>query len=214
MLEGSERADGDAVQLGEGRLPSTACGPLVNKASLHKVEELVADAVARGARISTTAVPPRADRFFYQPTVLVDVPVRRDDVNNYAVLRSAVNPMRFHTAEEVVEHANRTPWTRRLCLHGRSGQGLRIAERLESGMIALNRGLTIRWRRVWRRQRERSWTRGRPSRPPRIPRGQIHRRVVVAGRPAVADVNGCHGSSAAPPGRRCWHMNVSLPATR
>ena len=69
------------VQLGEGSSPATTCGPLVNKAGLAKVQELVADAMTRGARVLTGGHGLERRGFFYQPTVLVDVPLDAQIVN-------------------------------------------------------------------------------------------------------------------------------------
>jgi succinate-semialdehyde dehydrogenase/glutarate-semialdehyde dehydrogenase len=129
------------LAVGGGRSPSTQCGPLINASSRAKVETLVADAVGRGARVIIGGRAPDRVGFFYPPTVLVDVPpdapiVKEEIFGPVAVV------MPFTTVPEAIERANATEYglvayvyTADLAL------GLRVAERIESGMVALNRGL-------------------------------------------------------------------------
>jgi succinate-semialdehyde dehydrogenase/glutarate-semialdehyde dehydrogenase len=129
------------VQLGDPRLTSTTCGPLVNKAGLQKVEGLVAEAVSRGARVLTGGTALDRPGFFYVPTVLVDVPfdakiVREEIFGPVAVL------MRFDRVDQVIEQANATEFGLISYVYtGDLAKGLRVAEALESGMVGLNRGL-------------------------------------------------------------------------
>jgi succinate-semialdehyde dehydrogenase/glutarate-semialdehyde dehydrogenase len=131
----------ERIVVGEGRLRATQCGPLVNQAGLRKVEELVADAVGRGARVMTGGRTVDRAGFFYQPTVLVDVPagaaiVHEEIFGPVAVLMS------FEGEDEVVRLANATEYGLVAYVYTADlSRGLRVAERLESGMVALNRGL-------------------------------------------------------------------------
>jgi succinate-semialdehyde dehydrogenase/glutarate-semialdehyde dehydrogenase len=129
------------LAVGDGRSPSTQCGPLINASSRAKVETLVADAVGRGARVIIGGRALDRVGFFYPPTVLVDVPpdapiVKEEIFGPVAVV------LPFATVPEAIERANDTEYglvayvyTADLAL------GLRVAERIESGMVALNRGL-------------------------------------------------------------------------
>ena len=70
------------LQVGNGALEGTEVGPLIDQAGLDKVEGLVADAVAKGARILTGGSRPQGPGYFYTPTVLSGRPPRcRTDEN-------------------------------------------------------------------------------------------------------------------------------------
>jgi succinate-semialdehyde dehydrogenase/glutarate-semialdehyde dehydrogenase len=130
-----------AVKLGEGCQPDTGCGALINRAAVTKIESLVADAVERGARVLLGGKAPSQPGFFYPPTVLADVAagaqiLRQEIFGPVAVL------VPFETVDEAIALANDTEYGLVAYVYtGDLKTGLRISERLESGMIALNRGL-------------------------------------------------------------------------
>jgi succinate-semialdehyde dehydrogenase/glutarate-semialdehyde dehydrogenase len=129
------------ITIGEGRLPETQCGPLVNESSRQKVADLVSDAIARGARVVTGGQPLDRVGYFYPPTVIVDVPADAPIVNEEIFGPVAV-VMPFETEAEVVTFANATEYGLVAYIYtGDLARGLRVAEKVESGMIALNRGL-------------------------------------------------------------------------
>ena len=65
-----------ALRVGDGRVPGTAVGPLISSAALDRVDQWVADAVDRGARVLTggSRLPALGGGFFYAPTVVEAVP--------------------------------------------------------------------------------------------------------------------------------------------
>jgi succinate-semialdehyde dehydrogenase / glutarate-semialdehyde dehydrogenase len=131
----------ERIAVGEGRLFRTECGPLVNESSRRKVEELVADAITRGARLVTGGR--RLDRvgYFYPPTVIVDVPADAAIVQEEIFGPVAV-VMAFDTEAEAIRQANATDYGLVAYVYTDDlAKGLRVSERIESGMIALNRGL-------------------------------------------------------------------------
>jgi succinate-semialdehyde dehydrogenase / glutarate-semialdehyde dehydrogenase len=129
------------IRVGEGRLESTECGPLINSAAVDKVTSLVEDAVQRGATVVTGGSRPVGTGHFYPPTVLTDVCADAAIVGE-EIFGPVAAISRFDTDDEVVDAANAT-------VHGLVSylytsdlaRGLRLSERLEAGMIALNRGL-------------------------------------------------------------------------
>ena len=130
-----------ALKLGAGTDSGVQVGPLVNRDAVDKVEELVADAVARGAVVATGGRRPDPKGCFYEPTVLTDVPpgatLLREEI--FGPVAPVVS---FDTEEEAIRLANDTEYGLVAYLYtGDLGRGLRVSERLEAGMVGLNRGL-------------------------------------------------------------------------
>lgn len=129
------------LRLGNGYSPETQCGPLINASAVTNIERLVADGVSRGARILTGGLRPDRAGFFYPPTVLVDV---ADDalIVNEEIFGPVAVLMPFDTEPEVIERANATEYGLVAYVYTTDlARGLRVSERLESGMIALNQGI-------------------------------------------------------------------------
>ena len=130
-----------ALKVGEYSEPGVEIGPVIDQPALDHALALVQDAVQRGARLLCGGR--RVDRkgFFFEPTVLADVPAgalcRREEI--FAPLAPVVA---FDTEAEAIQLANDT-------VHGLSayaftrdlGRMFRLAENLEAGMIGLNDGL-------------------------------------------------------------------------
>ena len=131
----------EAVKLGEGCAADTGCGALINRAAVAKIESLVADAVKRGARVLLGGQTPNRPGFFYPPTVLIDVPAG-SEILKQEIFGPVAALVPFDSVDEAIRLANDTEYGLVAYLYtGDLKTGLRISERLESGMIALNRGL-------------------------------------------------------------------------
>ena len=106
-----------------------------------KVEELVDDAVLRGARIACGGKPLGEEGYFYAPTVLTDVPV------DARLLREEIfGPVApiatFETEDEAISQANDTEYGLAAYFFTRDvSRVLRLAERLEFGMVGVNQGI-------------------------------------------------------------------------
>ena len=130
-----------ALRIGNGLDEEVDVGPLINAAARDSVANLVAEAVSRGAQVLTGAGSPAGPGFFYLPTVITDVPA------DAAVVREEIfGPVAaiqvFRTDEEVLRLANACELGLTAYLYTRDlARGLRLAERLEVGMVGLNRGL-------------------------------------------------------------------------
>jgi len=130
-----------AIKVGPGIAPDTGCGALINRAAVQKIESLVSDAVSRGARVVIGGETPPGAGCFYPPTVLVDVPagaeiLRQEIFGPVAVI------VPFDTVDEAICVANDTEYGLVAYVYTADLKaGLRIAESLESGMVAINRGL-------------------------------------------------------------------------
>lgn len=130
-----------AVKVGPGTAEDTECGPLVNAASVGKVAALVDDAVAKGARVVCGGERLDGAGHFYSPTVLVDVSAAADLAR--AEIFGPVAPVfKFETEDEAILRANDTEYGLVAYVFTRDlARGLRVSDRLEAGMVALNRGL-------------------------------------------------------------------------
>ncbi|HSV79659.1 MAG TPA: aldehyde dehydrogenase family protein [Ramlibacter sp.] len=129
------------VKLGPGLEDGAQLGPLVNARTRDKVAELVADAVASGARVLTGGKAPDRRGYFYEPTVLADVP-RTARVMSEEIFGPVAPVSSFDDVDEVVRLANDTEFGLVSFVHTRDlAKGLAVAERLESGMVGINRGV-------------------------------------------------------------------------
>lgn len=130
-----------ALVVDDGVKQHTQCGPLVNAAAVNTVSALVDDAVGKGARVLTGGKRIDREGCFYAPTVLADVPPTA------ALLREEIfGPVApivaFDTEQEAINLANDTEYGLVAYVFTRDlARGLRVSERIESGMVALNRGL-------------------------------------------------------------------------
>ncbi len=114
-------------------------GPLINKKGLEKVKKHIADAVDKGAQITTGGES--NEGLFFQPTVLSDA--RQDMVIADEEVFGPVAPIfRFKTEEEAIQLANDTPYGLASYFYSRDiGRCWRVAEALEYGMVGINEGL-------------------------------------------------------------------------
>ena len=129
------------LKMGNGLDDGVSLGPLVNKDGLAKVVELVDDAVKKGAKILTGGKAPGGPGFFYPATVLANV--SNDAKMLDEEIFGPVAPIQtFKSEDEVVTRANDTEYGLVAYLYTKDvGRGMRVSEKLEFGMIGLNRGL-------------------------------------------------------------------------
>lgn len=129
------------MKVGNGLVEGVEVGSLVNAATRNKVAELVDDAKGRGAKVLCGGEVPDGPGYFYPPTVMVDVP---KDANCVAEeIFGPVAPLqRFTDEDDMVKRANDTEYGLVAYLFTRDmKRGLGLSERLEFGMVGLNRGL-------------------------------------------------------------------------
>ncbi len=130
-----------ALKMGNGLVEGVALGPLVNAETRDKVQELVDDAVKKGAKITAGGKAPGGKGYFYPATVLTNVP------DNANLLREEifgpVAPIQtFKDEAEVIRKANDTEYGLVAYLYTKDlARGMRVSEKLDFGMIGLNRGL-------------------------------------------------------------------------
>ena len=129
------------LKVGPGTEPGVTQGPLIDDKALAKVEEHVADALAKGAKVLTGGRRHALGGRFYEPTVIVGA--RADMLMAREETFGPVAPLfPFDDEEEVIRLANDTEFGLASYFYTRSlGRALRVAERLESGMVGVNTGL-------------------------------------------------------------------------
>jgi succinate-semialdehyde dehydrogenase / glutarate-semialdehyde dehydrogenase len=130
-----------AMVIGRGVDDGVTCGPLVDHETRAKVEELVGDATSRGATVLTGGSPGSGAGYFYKPTVLIDVAADAACVTEE--IFGPVAPIRTFTDEAaMIVEANRSDYGLAAYLFTQDlNRALRVAERLETGMLGVNQGL-------------------------------------------------------------------------
>src|SRR3954462_989683 len=130
-----------ALKMGNGLDDGVALGPLVNQEGRDKVVSLVADAVQKGAKVLTGRKVPAGKGFFYPATVLSNVP---DDAKmlNEEIFGPVASIQTFKSEDEAIRRANDTEYGLVAYLYTKDlTRGMRVSEKLDFGMIGLNRGL-------------------------------------------------------------------------
>ncbi len=129
------------LKVGPGRQDGVNVGPLINEAAIAKVEEHVADAVEKGAKVLTGGQRHAMGGNFYQPTILTGVTAEMKVAREETF--GPVAPLfRFDTEEDVIAQANATPYGLAAYFYARDiGRVWRVAEALEFGMVGVNEGV-------------------------------------------------------------------------
>jgi succinate-semialdehyde dehydrogenase/glutarate-semialdehyde dehydrogenase len=130
-----------AMTVGPGTDDGTEVGPLVNEESAAKVDELVRGAVGAGATVVTGGRRPEREGFYYEPTVLLDVP-RDAEILGEEIFGPVAPVLTFTDEADAIAMANDTEYGLVSYVYTRDlARGLRVSERLDAGMVGLNRGL-------------------------------------------------------------------------
>lgn len=124
--------------IGDGMAAGTQVGPLANQRQLEKMELLVADAVAQGAKVLIGGKRIAGPGYFFQPTVLADVPMsarimHEEPFGPIAVMRP------FDALEDGLAEANRLPYALSAYAFTRDARtAIDVGDGLEAGMIGIN----------------------------------------------------------------------------
>jgi succinate-semialdehyde dehydrogenase/glutarate-semialdehyde dehydrogenase len=127
--------------LGNGLDSSSTLGPLVNAKQVGTVEDLVSDAVSKGATVAVGGVAPGGPGHFYPATVLAGVPADARILKE-EVFGPVAPVIGFDTEEEGIAAANDTEYGLAAYIYTQGlDRALRVAEAIEAGMIGVNRGV-------------------------------------------------------------------------
>jgi succinate-semialdehyde dehydrogenase/glutarate-semialdehyde dehydrogenase len=131
----------DQLKVGAGTDEGVTQGPLIDAAAIEKVENHVADAIAKGAKLLQGGKRHPLGGTFFEPTVLTNV--SEDALIFSEETFGPVAPLfRFKTDAEVIELANRTEFGLASYFYSRDiGRIWRVAESLEYGMVGVNTGM-------------------------------------------------------------------------
>lgn len=127
------------LKVADGFDKESQVGPLINRQAVQKVEEHIADAVSRGAKIRTGGKVIKDN--FFEPTVLTDI-----DSTSLLKQEETFGPIcalfRFSTEEEVIQQANDSPLGLAAYFYSENIRRCqRVAEHLEVGMLGINTGM-------------------------------------------------------------------------
>lgn len=130
-----------ALKVGNGLDKDVTQGPLIDEQALLKVEELVADALDKGARLIAGGQRHSLGSTFYEPTLLSEVtPAMR--IAHEEVFGPVAPIFRFKTDEEAIQMANDTEFGLAAYLYSDNLRRIwRVARSLECGMLGVNSGL-------------------------------------------------------------------------
>ncbi|CAJ3173631.1 NADP-dependent succinate-semialdehyde dehydrogenase [Burkholderia pseudomallei] len=129
------------LKVGPGTEAGVVQGPLINGAAVRKVEAHIADALDKGARVTTGGQRHPLGHGFFEPTVLTgvtpDMKVAKEETFG------PLAPLfRFSTEEEAIRYANDTEFGLAAYFYSRDiGRVWRVAEALEYGMVGINAGI-------------------------------------------------------------------------
>ena len=128
-----------ALKPGNGMDAGVTTGPLINDAAVAKVEDHLADAVDKGAKVLTGGK--RLDGTFFEPTLIVDVPATAK-VSHEETFGPIAPLIKFDTEEDVIALANDSEFGLAGYFYANDlGRVWRVAEALETGMVGVNTGL-------------------------------------------------------------------------
>jgi len=128
------------VKVGSGRDESVTCGPLIDETAVNDVDYLVQAAVAAGATVKLGGHRIEGPGYFFEPTVLGGV--MSDSPIAHAEIFGPVAPIiPFTDTDAMIEMANDTEMGLTGYVYTRDlARGLAVSERIQAGMIGLNRG--------------------------------------------------------------------------
>ncbi len=130
-----------AMKIGNGLEDGVVQGPLIDMKAVEKVEEHIADAVAKGARVMAGGKRHAMGGSFFEPTVLADVKTNMK-VTHEETFGPVAPLFRFKTEQELIKLANDTEFGLASYFYSRDiGRIWRVAEALEYGIVGINVGI-------------------------------------------------------------------------
>jgi succinate-semialdehyde dehydrogenase/glutarate-semialdehyde dehydrogenase len=130
-----------ALKVGKGTEPGAVLGPLIDDAAVAKVEEHVADAKAKGAKVMLGGKRHALGGRFFEPTILTGV-TKAMKLANEETFGPVAPLFRFKDEADVIAQANDTEFGLASYFYARDiARVWRVAEALETGIVGVNTGL-------------------------------------------------------------------------
>jgi succinate-semialdehyde dehydrogenase / glutarate-semialdehyde dehydrogenase len=130
-----------ALTLGKGTQDGVTVGPLIDDKARQKVTELLDDAVARGATVVTGGRAQKGPGYFFEPTVITDVPTSAR-LQKEEIFGPVAPITTFDDQDEAIRLANDTEFGLVAYVFTRDlTRAVRVSEALEYGMVAVNQGI-------------------------------------------------------------------------
>jgi succinate-semialdehyde dehydrogenase/glutarate-semialdehyde dehydrogenase len=128
-------------KVGAGTEAGVVIGPLIDQQGMKKVEEHVADATAKGAKVILGGKPHSRGGLFFEPTILTGV-TQAMRVSNEETFGPVAPLYRFKTDDDAIAMANATEFGLAGYFYSRDiGRIFRAAEQMETGMVCVNSGI-------------------------------------------------------------------------
>jgi len=133
-------AEIEALNVGAGNDPATEIGPVITEAAAQRITEEVEAAVAAGARIAHQGKAPESG-WFYPPTLLADVPTDAEILTR-EIFGPVAPIVTWTDDDEMIRLVNDTEYGLAAYLYsGSLKRALQLSERVEAGMVGVNRGI-------------------------------------------------------------------------
>ena len=130
-----------ALKIGDGLADGVTLGPLMSRAQQERVAALVDGAVSRGAKVLCGGKITTDPAFGYEATVLANI-AKRDPITDEEIFGPVAPLIPFDDGDDIIAEANRVEHGLVSYVYsGDAARAMRVAERLESGMVGYNRGL-------------------------------------------------------------------------
>jgi succinate-semialdehyde dehydrogenase/glutarate-semialdehyde dehydrogenase len=130
-----------SMKVGRGTEEGVEVGPLIDDTQRSKVKELVEDAKSKGAKVLVGGGPMGDRGYFFEPTVLTDVPASAELLRE-EIFGPVAPVAAFESEEDAIRAANNTQYGLVAYVYTRDiKRALRVCEGLETGMVGLNQGI-------------------------------------------------------------------------
>ncbi|TIM80565.1 MAG: NAD-dependent succinate-semialdehyde dehydrogenase [Mesorhizobium sp.] len=134
-------AASDGLKVGSGLDDGVQQGPLIDEKAVEKVEELIADATAKGGKVVAGGKRHALGGSFFQPTVIADATPKMRFMKE-EIFGPVAPVFKFETEEEAIALANDTEFGLACYFYtGDLGRAFRVMEGLKYGMVGVNEGL-------------------------------------------------------------------------
>lgn len=131
----------EKLKIGNGAEEGVTTGPLIDERALAKVEEHIADAMEKGARLASGGKRHALGGSFFEPTILLDA-TREMMIADEETFGPVAPLFRFRTEEEALQMANDTEFGLAAYFYSSDiGRVWRVSEGLEYGIVGINTGL-------------------------------------------------------------------------